>query len=418
MRPVVCLAMRRRPSPTVLCTLLAAVAIAGCGKTEAGSVAGGGPLRRLTPVEAQGAISVTTRNTTRVGGADTTVDAASVARVVYPGLTAGSRPQAVVVVNRRDWAAALSASSLTGAPLGAPILYADGEQLPEVSRAALEAMRPTGAAALGGATVIRIGTDAPLPAPYSRHVLEVPAGAPAEMAAEIASVLARAQGARPQQAIVLDVDAPEALQMPAAGLAGESAAPILLTEGGGLPAATGAALRTLRHPSVYVMNPTLMSAGALGALARLGRVTQIPGPGHGEEQGAAQNAIAVARFTDGFFGWGVKEPGHGLVFANAGRPLDAPAAALLSATGEYAPMLLLQAPGRIPPGLNAYLGDIQPAYSSSPEFRPVKGVYNHGWLIGDERAISLVTQAELDSLLEISSRKQSSAEEASALTPE
>jgi len=119
----------------------------------------------------------------------------------------------------------------------------------------------------------------------------------------------------------------------------------------------------------------------------------------------------VSRYTDGTFGWGVKEPGHGLVFANSGRPLDAPAAALLSATGNYGPLLLLESPAVIAPELAAYLGDIQPAYTSAPEYRPVRGVYNHGWLIGDESAITAKTQAELDSLLEISPRKQGSEEQ-------
>ena len=50
--------------------------------------------------------------------------------------------------------------------------------------------------------------------------------------------------------------------------------------------------------------------------------------------------------------------------------------------------------------LAGYLSDIQPAYSS-PEFPPVRGAYNHGWLIGNEEAIAAVTQAEIDSVLEI-----------------
>jgi len=41
----------------------------------------------------------------------------------------------------------------------------------------------------------------------------------------------------------------------------------------------------------------------------------------------------------------------------------------------------------------------------------VRGVYNLGWLIGDQLAISATTQAELDSLLEISPRKQGSEEQ-------
>jgi len=106
------------------------------------------------------------------------------------------------------------------------------------------------------------------------------------------------------------------------------------------------------------------------------------------------------------------------VFANPARPLDAPAAALLSASADYGPMLLLTAGGGISAGLATYLGDIQPAYASAPEFQPVRGVYNHGWLIGDEQAIPLITQAELDSLLEISPRQQGASPEASVLRPE
>jgi hypothetical protein len=391
--------------------------IGGCGKTGPQTTSGGGPLQRLAPVEAEGAVSVTTRNTTRVGGADPAVDAASVARVVYQGLTPSSRPEAVVVVNERNWPAALSASVLAGAPLGAPILFATGSSLPEVSLKALEAMHPTGAPALGGAQVIQIGTTAPIPARFS--VRSIPAGAPAATAAAIEKLLLSARGgSTPHQVIVMRSGSIQALEMPAAGLAAESAAPILLAEGPGLGRSTVAALTSMHRPSIYVLNPASLGRQALGELARLGRVTKIPGAPPAEGSGPGPNSIAIARFTDGTFGWGVKEPGHGLVFANPTRPLDAPGAALLSASADYGPLLLLTAGGGISAGLSAYLGDIQPAYASAPEFQPVRGVYNHGWLIGDEKAIPLVTQAELDSLLEISPRQQGASPEASVLRPE
>jgi hypothetical protein len=41
----------------------------------------------------------------------------------------------------------------------------------------------------------------------------------------------------------------------------------------------------------------------------------------------------------------------------------------------------------------------------------VREVYNHGWLIGDESAISALAQAELDTVLEIAPRQPSAAEE-------
>ena len=119
--------------------------------------ASGAPIAQ---VSTQGAGGLATKNTTRLGGADPATDAAAVARAVYPGLTSGTRPQAVVLVDERDWPAALAASALASAPLGAPLLYSDGYTLPAASSQALAAMHPTGAAQAGGAQVIRIGTTA------------------------------------------------------------------------------------------------------------------------------------------------------------------------------------------------------------------------------------------------------------------
>jgi hypothetical protein len=202
--------------------------------------------------------------------------------------------------------------------------------------------------------------------------------------------------------------------MPAAGLAAESGAPILLVTPRQVPAPTAAALASLHRPSIYLIDASVIARHALDELRRLGSVTSITSGGAlGSGSEAVQNAIEVARFTNGTFGWGVKEPGHGLVFANAARPLDAPAAALLSATGDYGPLLLLASATQMPPALARYLSDIQPAYTSAPQFLPVRGVYNHGWLIGDEQAISAVNQAEIDTMLEITPRTQTPEEEPS-----
>ena len=54
-------------------------------------------------------------------------------------------------------------------------------------------------------------------------------------------------------------------------------------------------------------------------------------------------------------------------------------------------------PTRSPKAVENYLLDIQPGYDKDP----VRGVYNHAWLLGDEDAISVDVQARIDSLLEI-----------------
>jgi hypothetical protein len=397
------------PVSRLLIAVLAGVTLAGCGKSAplpAGS--SGAPIAQ---VSTQGAGGLATKNTTRLGGSDPATDAAAVARAVYPGLTVSTRPQAVVLADEHDWPAALAASALASAPLGAPLLYSDGSTLPSVSSQALAAMHPIGAAQAGGAQVIRIGTStAAAPAGYRTSTLA--ASEPAALAAEVAQLESRARGVAPREVIVLAEDAPPALVMPAAGLSAESGAPILLVASAGIPPATRAELRSLHRPTIYVVGPSAVNSRLLPQLAHLGPVKPIGG-GSGEETGAdgnpIENAIAVARFADGAFGWGIHEPGHGLVFANLSRPLDAPAAASLSANGDFGPLLLLDevAPGpggetSIPPALAGYLNDIKPAYS--PQVPPVRSVYNHGWLIGDEQAISAVTQAEIDTLLETSPR--------------
>ncbi len=435
-----------RPLLAVLVLVLALVGLAGCGKgsasTQPAGSGGVGIPSKLAPVAVQGAVSLATRNTTRLGGTEVADDAAGVARAVYPGLTAATRPTAVVLVDEHDWPAALAASVLASAPTNAPILYTEGETLPSVSTQTLEAMHPLGAPLLGGAHVVRIGTSAGLPAGYVAR--QLPVGAAAPTAAAIARLALALDGSHPpRQVIVLAEGASKPLAMPAAGLAAESGAPILFVGHARVPAATATVLASLHRPYIYVIDADAISHHALDELRRLGAVKSIPGgatagagaaspatPGEGatpsapsssapttgapaQSEAAVQNAIEVARFTDGSFGWGVKEPGHGLVFANASRPLDAPAAALLSATGNYGPLLLLSSAGKVPPALVGYLSDIQPAYAGT-QFPAVRGAYNHGWLIGDEGAITAVVQAEIDSMLEIVSRPAASEEAAAS----
>ena len=79
-------------------------------------------------------------------------------------------------------------------------------------------------------------------------------------------------------------------------------------------------------------------------------------------------------------------------------PLDAAAAAPLSASRHVRPAAAgHRGARRCPQALQDYLLDIQPGYDKDP----VRGVYNHGWLMGDEAAISADVQSRIDALLEI-----------------
>jgi hypothetical protein len=329
-----------------------------------------------------------TKNTTRVAGGDAIADAAAVALATYPARTPESKPAAVILAEVRDWRTGIAAAVLVGRPIGAPILFADGDTIPDATKAALDALQPTGSKEAGGAQVIRVGTKAPV---EGYKTTDVDGGSPAALAAAVDRLRTAAAGQPSAAVLIAPAERPE-YAMPAAGWAAKSGDPVLWVGPTGIPPETEAALKTHKNAKLYVLGPEdAVPEATLTALEKLGTVKRVAG------SDAVSSAITFARFSDGGFGWSVVDPGHGLVFASTRRPQDAAAAAPLSATGTYGPLLLVPDAGVLPQPLQEFLLDIQPGYDADP----VRGVYNHGWIIGDESAISAAVQARIDTLLEI-----------------
>jgi hypothetical protein len=84
-----------------------------------------------------------------------------------------------------------------------------------------------------------------------------------------------------------------------------------------------------------------------------------------------------------------------LVLAHADRPLDAAAAAPLSASGSWGPLLVSDEADAVPAQLRGYLLDLKPGYEDDP----TRAVYNHAWLIGDTSALEVAFQAQVDELI-------------------
>ena len=331
-----------------------------------------------------------TKNTTRVGGADAVAGAAAIAQAVFPSRSPETRPAAVALVDRADWRAAISAAQLMSRPLRAPVLFTAGGKIPPATQAALDALEPTGAGQAGGAQVLRVG-DAPRP--EGLEVRDLPGADYTAQARAIARLRASAAREREPKGPVLVASADHpAFAMAAAGWAAKEGTPVLWVEGGKVPAETRSAIRDHGRPRIYVLGPESAVPQAVASeLGKLGRVRRIAGPD------APRTAVSFARYRDGGFGWNVVDPGHGFVFASPERPEDAAAAAPLSASGTYGPLLLVSEPGRLDPTVESYLLDVQPGFESDP----VRGVYNHGWLVGDESAISVDVQSRIDALFEI-----------------
>jgi hypothetical protein len=312
-----------------------------------------------------------TKNTTRVDSSDPAVSAAAIARATYPG----KGPGTVVLADGGDWRDALTASVLSGSPLRAPVLLSDGGDMPDATRDALKALSPTGSADAGGAQVVRVGD---VPRPAGLKAVDVTA-ATAEETARAMDTFASSVAGKPSRTVIVTSSERPEIAMTAAGWSARSASPILFATRDAVPEVTKLAIQAHDKPVEQ-------------ALAGLGKVTRVSGTD------ATTTSIAAARLRDGAAGWAVDDPGHGLVFLSSKAPALAAGAAPLSNSGTYGPPLVLPADGSLPAPLREYLLDIQPGYAESP----VRGVYNHGWIVGDRTLVPLATQSAIDELLEIS----------------
>jgi hypothetical protein len=375
-----------------LVALVVAAAGSGCGSNDRSAVE-----IRLKEATAKQTVlgfpALATKNTTRVGGKDPVADAAAVATAVYPSRSSASRPAIVSLVNKDDWQSGIAASVLMAAPLRAPVVFGSRDDVPDATREVLDSLKPRGSPDAKGAQVVRVGDVA---APGGLRATSISGRDPFALADSIDLFMTEVAGQPSTNVVVAPAD-DRAFAMPAAAWAAKSGDSVVFAHKDSLPAPTERAIKRHQQPTIYVLGPpSVISDGVLAKLRKLGDVKRIAGPT------PVENAIAFARYSDGDFGWGIRDPGHGLVISRSDRAQDAAAGAALGASGKYGPLLLTDSSTRLAQPLESYLLDIEPGY----RFDPVRGVYNHAWLMGDESAISVDLQARIDQLMEIVRIKQ------------
>ncbi len=138
----------------------------------------------------------------------------------------------MVLVDLRNWPAALAASTLAGSPLHTPLLYSEGFSLPRSSVVALSTTKPIGTSAFnasgGPATpptqVIQVGATATPPGYATRSIS---GSDPAALAVAVEQAASIARKRAPRELIVTAAEGAPAMTMPAAGLAAQTGAPIL-----------------------------------------------------------------------------------------------------------------------------------------------------------------------------------------------
>jgi hypothetical protein len=331
-----------------------------------------------------------TRNTIRVAGGDAAADAAGVASALFPSTSEADRPTAVVLVDRGDWQSAVVASVLAGPPIAAPILLTDGSALPAVTSDTLDQLKPRGSDLSKDAQVIRIGNDVARPEQYKTAVIQ---GAdPYERAAAIDRFVSAARGEPSRDVVLYSGEQPE-WALPAAAWAARSGTSTLPVKRGELPAPIRTAIAEHQRPNVYLLGPESAISPRIEQQLR----GKVRGVRRIEGKTPVENAIAFARYRRGGFGWGITIPGYNFTIANVDRSLDVAAAASLATHGVFAPLLLTDTAANLPRPLEEYLLSVQPGYEDDPG----QAVYNRAWLLGDDKAISVREQGQVDQITEL-----------------
>ena len=298
-----------------------------------------------------------------------------------------------MLVDQDDWRAGIAAAQLAAAPVRAPVLLSEGDEVPEATADALDKLRPTGAKEAGGAQVIRIGDVAE---PDGLKTTDVKAGEPAATARAIDRLQSAAAKSPSDSAVRGRLGRPRRTSRcpPPAGR------PSRATRCCGR-AATSCRRRRARRsqphkrPRIYVLGPAGRDLRE-GARAQLKQARQRQADRRRRPRDERDRVRALHRRLVRL---GRHRPGprarvrldarrtrrRGRRGAAVGAP--APTARCCWSTEAQA----------LPQALQDYLLDIQPGYDKDP----VRGVYNHGWLMGDEAAISADVQSRIDTLLEI-----------------
>jgi hypothetical protein len=391
------------PRLALCAVLLAALALAGCSLkaddadttgSNGGVTFGGAPVVGAKPddkraTEKLGFPFIATRNTTRVAGSDPVADAAGVASLLFPATDPESRPPAIAIVDKNDWQGIIAASVLTSAPMRAPLLLSDGDQLPAVTQETIDRLQPKGASLARGAQTILIGDKPPPPEKTKSAVIK---GAdPYDTAVAIDRFSSVARGKPSPNVIIASGEKPE-YAMPAAPWGARAGDAILFVKQNEIPDVTRTALEQHEKPRIFLLGPeSVISADVEKQLGDLGKVERVGA------EGPVENAIAFASYNKGDFGWGPIAPGGNFTVANATRPGDAAAAAGLGANGIFAPLLLTDAARPLPADLESFFLDVQPGYYSDTD--PRDSVFNRVWILGGTDAIAADVQAKLDSLV-------------------
>lgn len=388
--------MTRHKTLAWLAVAVATVTAGGCELGDDGLTGLKNSANNSDFARGTGSPALATKNTIRIPGEDPVGTAAGAALAVYPSSNETTRPRVVSIVERRDWRGAIAMSVLASRKLGAPILLSGGDAVPDITKSAISALSPRGMSVPGLVLKPKALVAGTAKVPENMSRINLAGETPEKLSLSIDALWTKINGGKASpEVIVTTADADLArFALPAGPLAAKTGSPVFFVGRDTVPLATLRAISAHKKPHIYVVGPRrAISDQLLTRLKRYGTVTRIGGAT------PVENAVQASVFADpdSDWGWGIDNPGHGLVVMNSRREMDIAAATTLSSGAAFGPVLLNRVPTALDKPLQNYLLDIQPGYIDDPS----NGVYNRAWLLGDEQVLSPGLQAQVDKLCEI-----------------
>ncbi|WP_078427930.1 cell wall-binding repeat-containing protein [Alkalihalobacterium alkalinitrilicum] len=336
-----------------------------------------------------------TKNITRLSSDDPIELSILTSQTIWPATHEANQPGTVILAPLENWQLSLASLNLVHHPNDGPLFFTENGEIPEQVMTEINRLQPKGNVA--GIQVMVMGAinENELDKLTDFDIEQTPMTEPAAFANEIDKIYAALTNGTPNGVIVgsMDEDA-KTYSIPAGSWISHMSEPLLYVTKTDLPEETSAALeRRNGKANIYVLgSEEIISENVFNQLQEYGNVTRISG------DNAVDLSIEFAQFKDRttVFGWGISDPGHGLMIASTASPDLAITAAPFSHLGKHAPMIWLEE-GEVTEEWYPFLTKIKPMF----DLEPTEGPYNHAYLLGTTNLVSYQTQGILDEKLEI-----------------
>lgn len=343
----------------------------------------------------EGLLHLNTKNVTRLNSGDPFEMSVLTSQTIWPATHEANQPGTIMLAPLENWQLSLASLNLVHHPNDGPLLFINEGTIPDLILSEIIRLNPKGN--VNGTQIMVVGqlNDGELEKLNGFEVLTIEEENPAAFAFEIDELYAELINDIPQSVIIGSLDDKAKAYTIVAGSwithMNESLLYVSETE---IPAETIAALeKRAGNASIYVVGPeSIISADVVNQLGQFGKVTRING------ETPAQVSIEFAKFKDDAtdFGWGITNPGHGIVLVPTASPEFAIASAPFAHLGKHAPMVWLE-DGKMTEEMHEYLALLKPTFENDP----TEGPYNHAYLIANEQLVSFATQGFIDEMLEI-----------------